>query len=382
MKRRGNGEGSIYKNEKLNMWTGQYTKPNGKRGAVYGKTRQEVKEKLVKVLAEIQTHSYIETSSITLIEITRSIVEDRYNSNKTRDNAYRTNLDTIKRIEKSNIAKMKIQKITEEHLKDYLNSLTSKYSNSSIRKVYGLLNATFRRAVAKGYIVRNPFDNKEEMQRPQSKKKDKKVKALTLEEQQKLEVALKEYSDTTYKNIIRLALYTGMRSGEILALKISDIDLRNKVIHIQRTLTKDINAKTIIGEDTKTEDSVRDIVIDEVIEKILKDSIRLFQFNENNLLFLRNGKLITNSQVNIAFKKLCKQNDINAGYNVNFHMLRHTFATRCIESGMPAEVVQKKLGHHDVEITINTYTDIFNKYESEHTNNYLNYLRENKVLLQ
>lgn len=382
MKRRGNGEGSIYKNEKLNMWTGQYTKPNGKRGAVYGKTRQEVKEKLVKTLAEIQTHSYIETSSITLIEITRSIVEDRYNSNKTRDNAYRTNLDTIKRIEKSNIANMKIQKITEEHLKEYLNSLTSKYSNSSIKKVYGLLNATFRRAVAKGYIVRNPFDNKEEMQRPKSKKKDKKVKALTLEEQKKLEEALKTYNDATYRNIIRLALYTGMRSGEILALKISDIDLRNKVIHIQRTLTKDINAKTIIGEDTKTEDSVRDIVIDEVIEKILKDSIRLFQFNENNFLFLRNGKLITNSQVNIAFKKLCKQNDINAGYNVNFHMLRHTFATRCIESGMPAEVVQKKLGHHDVEITINTYTDIFNKYESEHTNNYLNYLRENKVLLQ
>ena len=84
----------------------------------------------------------------------------------------------------------------------------------------------------------------------------------------------------------------------------------------------------------------------------------------------------------MAFKKLCKQNDINVGYKVKFHMLRHTYATRCIESGMPAEVVQKKLGHHDVEITINTYTDIFNKYESEHTNNYLNYLRENKVLLQ
>lgn len=382
MKRRGNGEGTIYKNEKLNMWTGQYTKPNGKRGAVYGKTRQEVKEKLVKILAEIQTHSYIETNSITLIEITRSIVEDRHNSNKTKDNAYRTNLDTIKRIEKSNIANMKIQKITEEHLKDFLNSLTGKYSNSSIRKVYGLLNATFRRAVVKGYIIRNPFDNKEEMQRPQSKKKDKKIKALTLEEQKKLEEVLKTYNDTTYKNIIRLALYTGMRSGEILALKISDIDLKNKVIHIQRTLTKDVNARAIIGEDAKTEDSIRDITIDEVVEKILKDSISLFQFNKNNLLFLRNGKLITNSQVNTAFKKLCKQNDINVGYDVNFHMLRHTYATRCIESGMPAEVVQKKLGHHDVEITINTYTDIFNKYESEHTNNYLNYLRENKVLMQ
>lgn len=134
MKRRGNGEGTIYKNEKLNMWTGQYTKPNGKRGAVYGKTRQEVKQKLVKILADIQTHSYIEKNEITLIEIIKSIVEDRHNSNKTRDNAYRTNLDTIKRIEKSDIANMKIQKITEEHLKEFLNSLTSKYSNSSIKK--------------------------------------------------------------------------------------------------------------------------------------------------------------------------------------------------------------------------------------------------------
>ena len=111
MRRRGNGEGTIYKNEKLNMWTGQYTKPNGKRGAVYGKTRQEVKEKLVKVLAEIQTHSYIETSSITLIEITRSIVEDRYSSNKTRDNAYRTNLDTIKRIEKLKRQRLSIKQV-------------------------------------------------------------------------------------------------------------------------------------------------------------------------------------------------------------------------------------------------------------------------------
>ena len=140
--------GSISYHKASNRYMAQYTKPNGKRGTLYGKTRKEVQEKLTKVLSEIQTHTYTEKSKITLIEITKGIVEDRHNSNKTRDNAYRANLDTIKRIEKSSIATMQIQKITIEHLKDYFNSLVSIYSNSIIRKNYGLINASFRKAVA------------------------------------------------------------------------------------------------------------------------------------------------------------------------------------------------------------------------------------------
>ena len=90
MKRRGNGEGTIYKNEKLNMWTGQYTKPNGKRGGVYGKTKKEVSQKLTKILAEIHSDKYIEPSKKTLIEIMEKVVEDRYESNVTGENGYRT----------------------------------------------------------------------------------------------------------------------------------------------------------------------------------------------------------------------------------------------------------------------------------------------------
>lgn len=358
----------------------QYTKPNGKRGTIYGKTRKEAQEKLTKVLSDIQTHTYTEKSKITLIEITKGIVEDRHNSNKTGDNAYRTNLDTIKRIEKNPISNMQIQKITIEHLKDYFNSLVNDYSNSIIRKNYGLINASFRKAVAKGYIVKNPFDNTEEMNIPKSKKQDKKVSAFTLNEQEELIKALNKYGNITYRNIILLALYSGMRSGEILALKISDIDFKNKVIHIQRTLTKDVNAKIIIGENTKTINSVRDIKITPIIEQVLKDSLKHFRLNKNNLVYCQeNGELITNGMINSAFKRLCEKYNINKGFDVNFHMLRHTYATTSIESGVPPKVVQKKLGHRDISITLNTYADVLAKYEDTCDNMYLEYLEQNNV---
>ena len=113
--------------------------------------------------------------------------------------------------------------------------------------------------------------------------------------------------------------------------------------------------------------------------KIHRDN--LIKKNKTEYVFLNNhGQGMTRQGFFKILKQLLKEKGLNE--DISPHTLRHTFATRCIESGMPAEVVQKKLGHHDVEITINTYTDIFNKYESEHTNNYLNYLRENKVLLQ
>ena len=170
-----------------------------------------------------------------------------------------------------------------------------------------------------------------------------------------------------------------MRSGEILSLKATDIDYKNNVIHIQRSTTRNIKGKVIIGENTKTINSLRDISINPLINKILKDSFKEFRFNENNLLFsAKDGSLIANGTINSAFKRLCKKYNIKNG-EVNFHMLRHTYATRCIESGMQAKVLQKKLGHHDITITLNTYTDIFSKYEDTCDNSYTEYLEKNKL---
>ena len=83
--------------------------------------------------------------------------------------------------------------------------------------------------------------------------------------------------------------------------------------------------------------------------------------------------------INSVLKRLCEKHKINKGIKVNFHMLRHTYATRCIESGMQAKVLQKKLGHRDITITLNTYADVFSKYEDTCDNSYINYLEQNNL---
>ena len=101
MAKRGNGEGTIYFSEKLNKWVGQFTagrKADGKlnRKSVYGNTRKEVKEKMTKLLADIQNDTFIEKNNATLIDIVNSYCEQQYNSNKLSEASYLRKKETVK----------------------------------------------------------------------------------------------------------------------------------------------------------------------------------------------------------------------------------------------------------------------------------------------
>jgi hypothetical protein len=117
------------------------------------------------------------------------------------------------------MADMEIHKIKEDDVKDFLVYIT-KYSNSVIEKIYGLINNTFKRAVRKNIIKYNFLDDKMEFCKPISSKKDKNVHGFTLEEQKQFIDAIK--SDTAYKYHYQflLSLYTDMRMRKINALDI------------------------------------------------------------------------------------------------------------------------------------------------------------------
>ena len=167
-----------------------------------------------------------------------------------------------------------------------------------------------------------------------------------------------------------------MRIGEILALHISDINFEKNTISVNKTLTRDINENLIVGTSTKTETGVRTIPVLSPLRSILEK----YQ-NRKGYLFLENDKFVFPSVINAHFKRICKNANIkvttckkkkvNNTYvnlktsTVNTHMLRHTFATRCIEASMNPAVLQKILGHKDIQVTLNTYTSIFNKYKEQ-----------------
>lgn len=394
MARRGNGEGTIYYSEKLNKWVGQFTagkKADGSlnRKSVYGNTRKEVKEKMTKALADVQDKTFINKSDITISQLGQSLIDIKFESNRITEATYGRALGTFNIIKESSIADIPIQKVEVYQLQDFMNKQKD-YANSYIDKIYEMLGSVFKEAIKREIISKNPLLN---VLKPKSTKQDKKIDSLTIEEQKAFVAELKTEQ---YKNIFLLALHSGMRIGEILALTPDNIDFNKKLIHITNTLTKNKNGKVKIGEKTKTYESNRDIPITIILEPILKECMLSYIPNENNLLFCHyNGSIISPSTINTQFKKICKNANIKVittkkkkGVDsdgndkfvnlktsmVNTHMLRHTYATRCIEAGVPAEVLQKLLGHKNISITINTYTTIFNKFKINALDNYINYI--------
>ena len=365
MAKRGNGEGTIYYSEKLKKWVGQFTagrKSDGKlnRKSVYGDTRKEVKEKITTALSQIQDNTFIEKSDITLYDIAKEIIDDKKNSNLINANTYKRLTYTLSYIKDSNIADTPIQKITSKNIKDFLNSKTS-YSNSVLQKIFQLLGQSFRRAVDRNYINKNPMLS-EEVKRPKSSKKDREVISLSIEEEKRLIKAL-SLENKQYENIVLLMLFSGMRIGEVLAIKCADIDFKEHSLFINSTLTRNEKDKTILGETTKTQNSKRIITITENIEKILKKSLENIYLNKYDLLFYDKNGFITPSQINSYLIRLNKKYSI--ANELHNHMLRHTYATRCIEAGMSVKVLQKKLGHSKIETTLNTYASVLARFEGQ-----------------
>lgn len=144
-------------------------------------------------------------------------------------------------------------------------------------------------------------------------------------------------------------LFTGMRIGEILAIKLDDID--ENYLYVSQTMTRDENDKTILGTKTKTSKSKRPIAINTTIKQILDSSLSEHIKNKQNLLFCdRNTKgIIKPYEVNSYLSRLNKKNSI--ANNLHNHMLRHTYGSILLQNGVDIQTVAELMGHTAIGIT-------------------------------
>lgn len=235
----------------------------------------------------------------------------------------------------------------------------------------------FNKAMLDELVVKNPA------QGIRLRKDKVEVRVLSKEEQNEFfECAM----GTFYSNLFQVAISTGLRQGELCALTWEDVDLDGKEISINKTLlyqklAGDIS-KTFHLEKPKTESSFRSIPINKSCELALKrqriqqsvimskSSAKPIKGFENLLFTTKYGTPINAQIYNDAIKSIINEinlcrDEVDKFDVFSSHTFRHTFATRCFESGIQPKTVQKYLGHATLSMTMDLYTHVLEEHKKE-----------------
>jgi len=384
-KKRGNNEGSIFKRND-GKWCSQLTVGKNldgspKRKYFYGKTRQEVSQKMNKAINSLMTGSFVDSSSITVAEWLHIWLFE-YKRNSVRPSTF-DSYETLSRVHICPaLGIIKLKDLRPEHLQNFYNEkFQSGLSTRTIKYLHTIMHAALKQAIKNNLVVRNVS---EATTLPKQKKSE--IKILSIQEQTKFINAL---DGDRLKAAFILALSTGVRQGELLALRWKYVDLVEGTIKIrsnlQRVNNSDPNVPTktiLIFQEPKTQNGNRTIPLPDAIVEILKqhrksqleEKLVAGELYENNDLVFATvlGKPIDPKNLVRRFKLLLKQAELDY---INFHALRHTYATRLLEINEHPKVVQELMGHSDVRITLDIYSHVMPEIKKEAANK-INHLFE------
>lgn len=369
-RKKANGEGSIYKDVKNNRWRGSLSvgrDPKGKliRKQFYGKTKKEVLDKMNDYRYKQANDLLPIDNNITLEQYLRYwLFEVKINEIKP---------STLERYEGilrnyivgSAIANIKLKDLRTSHLQAYYNNLSLTSSVNAIHNLNKFIKSGLSQALNENYISKNYAS----LVTLKKKEQKKEVEYLTIEEQNRFLAVCKGHR---LEALFYMALSTGLRLGELLALTWNDIDFAAATVSVNKNVKlvgiPDKNGNKeykIIVQEPKTKSSIRKVPIPVIALDVLKqhkklqlhERIKTGEVYENNNIVFANplGGYTNESNLRKIYKRLLIKSEIE---EVKFHSLRHTYATTLFIKGVSPKVVQSLMGHSDIATTMNIYTHV------------------------
>ncbi len=353
---------NIYK-RKDGRWEGRFIYTYGDDGKakykyVYAKTYTAVKSKLIQRQQASETATLQPSTSSGKAKYEYWLNEWlALKKLKIKDSTYIRYRNSIENHIKPHLGKYPIDKIGTSLMENFVSHLTihgklngnGGLSAKTISDILLIIKESFQYARNHGVVAMCNFDS------ITLKKEAHEMRVLTCAEMQMLIGVLLQDTDL-YKLGVFLCLFTGIRIGELCALQWKNISIDDKTIKIEQTMQRlqsndlnDIQKTRIIITEPKSFSSVRVIPIPEFVV----DAIKPYHRNPNAYLLSGESKYYVEPRtMQNRFKRYLKDCGIE---DANFHSLRHTFATRCVEAGFDVKTLSEILGHSSVKITLDKY---------------------------
>lgn len=361
-RRRGHNEGSIYQRSD-GRWVASVTLEHGKRKDVYGATRREVAERLVKLQRDIQS---------ALPVVNEALKVDQYLNEwlKTiephlRPRSYIRYVAAVKLHIIPTVGGLKLAQLTAQHLeKLYAAKLKEGQAPGSVARIHAVIHKALADAERLELVQRNVASL---ARSPQPEKKE--MRTFTPEQ---AKFFLESIQGEPLEAFYVLCLTTGVRRGEALALHWRDVDLERGTISIRYTL-QDLKGGEFAFSPPKTERSRRFVKLTQLaIGALKRQRARQVEtrrtagefWQEQDLVFTTEigGPLRGNHILQRDFEPICKRLGLP---RIRLHDLRHTLATLLFVQKIPAKVVQEMLGHSDISMTLGVYSHVLPDMQAE-----------------
>lgn len=345
-KRRDKGDGSIHYRQSDKRWAGSFLTEKGQKKYVYsavGGTKREAKLKLDAAIAADRRGQLVASSSQTLGDYLESWIEEKRLGMK--PGVYPVWRNMLSKHIVPDLGSYQLQALRREHVQAWIKLMSQKQLKaSSIHQVYIVLHVALSEAEKIGKIGVHPCQH---IALPRIEEEEMSVLDL---EQARTFLAFLAREHHSLEALFALAITTGMRRGELLALRWSDVDFEAAEIHIQRTVQY-VNHDGYKVHEPKTRGSRRTVMLPRDTVRILREHrMRQLEENASALLFPgTTGSFRAAHGVNMALKRALTKAGLP---EIRFHDLRHTAATLLLRSGASLKSVQKTLGHSNIQTTM------------------------------